>query len=377
MVEYGLVKPTLPSQKQPMEAREMDLPSSTADAARSNREMELPSSVTNPMRTAEPPAVSDYEGLSDGVVNDLLKELGLDHADRVAFLRARLRPPAPAPDAAGTAASIRLNKTAASIPFLNVLHRVFFAKRPSADKIKDTCVFLVRVLGCPYPSPHRCNMLTLVSALMLTVSMEVSLSLNQADFDRILERFASPPYDDCEASGEYLVNGISRFCSTAVTANLSALVVSIAMYLVMEAVDDDDDAILYWARFPTLLVCTLAIWGTADTVSAWKYRHIAMTPNAAVEASGACDTSAWRPDARTTTWPTAALFRDPWGLFERVWCGVYFSSLAAAATCVSWGVRASGAARDDAGPARRPGRAASRRSLKVGGVLRKRLRGLR
>ena len=221
-------------------------------------------------------------------------------------------------------------------------------------------------------------MLTLVSALMLTVSMEVSLSLNQADFDRILERFASPPYDDCEASGEYLVNGISRFCSTAVTANLSALVVSIAMYLVMEAVDDDDDAILYWARFPTLLVCTLAIWGTADTVSAWKYRHIAMTPNAAVEASGACHgATAWRPDARTTTWPTAALFRDPWGLFERVWCGVYFSSLAAAATCVSWGVHASGAARDDAGPARRPGRAASRRSLKVGGVLRKRLRGLR
>ena len=101
-------------------------------------------------------------------------------------------------------------------------------------------------------------MLTLVSALMLTVSMEVSLSLSQADFDRILERFASPPYDDCEASGEYLVNGISRFCSTAVTANLSALVVSIAMYLVMEAVDDDDDAILYWARFPTLLVCTPA-----------------------------------------------------------------------------------------------------------------------
>jgi hypothetical protein len=47
-----------------------------------------------------------------------------------------------------------LNKTAASIPFLNVLHRVFFAKRPSADKIKDTCVFGPST-GVSIPEPSQ------------------------------------------------------------------------------------------------------------------------------------------------------------------------------------------------------------------------------
>ena len=83
------------------------------------------------------PRREDYDGLSDSVVNELLKERGVDFEARRAFLVSRAVP-----------RTARLSKTspmggdrvslAAKIPLLNVGHAIFFCHVPTVGQIKDT-----------------------------------------------------------------------------------------------------------------------------------------------------------------------------------------------------------------------------------------------
>ena len=143
-------------------------------------------------------------------------------------------------------------------------------------------------------------------------------------------------------SGRYLINAMNRYTSTAVTFNLASLVCSIGIYLSIGAATSDAgtversreaDAAEWRARrpssaavrgpvsrrtdapsfvryrVPVILICILTVWGSGDTISAWKYRHFAMIPNFKVEEAGSCTATEWDPDFRTSRMPNADLFR--------------------------------------------------------------------
>lgn len=192
---------------------------------------------------------------------------------------------------------------------------------------------------------------------MLTVAMEVSLSMEQSDYLAIIERFEHSPYDECRLHGYYLVNSINRYLTTSVTCNLAALVISISLYLCIPRVsasspsvpvprharraneDEWDRALMWrWIRVPVLLVCGMVVWGSGDTVSAWKYRHFSLIPNQHVEEKGSCSHTGWDPDFQTTKgFFGGNAFRDTWGLFEGFYITVFFIAYIVSASCVSWG----------------------------------------
>ena len=136
-----------------------------------------------------------------------------------------------------------------------------------------------------------------------------------------------------------MVNAINRYLMTSVTCNLSALVVCIGIYIVMDSIDETwDMAIMWrWTRAPVILVCMLVIWGSGDTVSAFKYRHFALIPNQFVEEKGSCSHTEWDPDFGTTKFPDARLFRDSWGNFENFHMSMCFFAIFFSSICVSYG----------------------------------------
>lgn len=136
-----------------------------------------------------------------------------------------------------------------------------------------------------------------------------------------------------------MVNAINRYLMTSVTCNLSALVVCIGIYIVMDSIDETwDMAIMWrWTRAPVILVCMLVIWGSGDTVSAFKYRHFALIPNQFVEEKGSCSHTEWDPDFGTTKFPDARLFRDSWGNFENFYMSMCFFAISFSSICVSYG----------------------------------------
>jgi hypothetical protein len=137
----------------------------------------------------------------------------------------------------------------------------------------------------------------------------------------------------------YMVNAINRYLMTSVTCNLSALVVCIGIYIVMDSIDETwDMAIMWrWTRAPVILVCMLVIWGSGDTVSAFKYRHFALIPNQFVEEKGSCSHTEWDPAFGTTKFPDARLFRDSWGNFENFYISMCFFAIFFSSICVSYG----------------------------------------
>ena len=129
----------------------------------------------NPMRSEAAAPAQDLSLLSDAVVNELLREKGLSLDARIEFLCKRVAAP-PVPQNAWHILDF--------VPLVNVLRAVFFKRVPAPDQVKD-----------------KMNMLCLVSALMLSASLEVSLAIQADDFDAILDRFAHEPYSNCHVDG--------------------------------------------------------------------------------------------------------------------------------------------------------------------------------
>ena len=129
----------------------------------------------NPMRSEVAAPAQDLSLLSDAVVNELLREKGLSLDARIEFLCKRVAAP-PVPQNAWHILDF--------VPLVNVLRAVFFKRVPAPDQVKD-----------------KMNMLCLVSALMLSASLEVSLAIQADDFDAILDRFAHEPYSNCHVDG--------------------------------------------------------------------------------------------------------------------------------------------------------------------------------
>ena len=165
-------------------------------------------------------------------------------------------------------------------PLLNVLYMIFLQEVDVDFQGLDKLVSTIGV----------------TSALTMTLAIAMPISLTGEDYDYIITRFSSPPYDTCRMDGYDLIEKYNRLICLSVYFHAFALIGIILVSLFISSVSKiinkmdkiDHTALCYVIRVPIRLSSIFLVIGVVYMFLAFTVHLIMTMPNHYVVRTGKC-----------------------------------------------------------------------------------------